>query len=77
MKTIRYPEKESWKEILARPVFETKSLEKHVQNILDFVKEEGDEGVRHFTKALDKVEIEDFLVSEDEFTEAEKMFPTN
>jgi histidinol dehydrogenase len=72
MKTIRYPEKESWKEILARPVFETKSLEKHVQNILDFVKEEGDEGVRHFTKALDKVEIEDFLVSEDEFTEAEK-----
>ena len=72
MKTIRYPEKVDWKEILARPVFETKSLEKHVQNILDFVKKDGDEAVRHFTKALDKVEIEDFLVSEDEFVEAEK-----
>jgi histidinol dehydrogenase len=72
MKTILYPEKESWKEMLARPVFETKSLEKHVQNILDLVRKDGDEAVQHFTKTLDKVEIEDFLVSEDEFIEAEK-----
>ncbi len=55
MKTIRYPEKAIWKEILARPVFETKSLERHVQNILNFVKKDGDEAVRHFTKTLDKV----------------------
>jgi hypothetical protein len=34
MKVIRYPEKSTWNEILARPVFETKSLERHVQNIL-------------------------------------------
>ncbi len=72
MKMIRYPERADWKAILARPVFETKSLEKHVQNILNFVKKDGDEAVRHFTKALDKVEIKDFLVSEDEFTESEK-----
>jgi len=72
MKTIRYPAKADWKEFLERPVFETKSLERHVQNILNFVKKEGDEAVRHFTKALDKAEIEDFLVSEDEFAEAEK-----
>ncbi|HXH69366.1 MAG TPA: histidinol dehydrogenase, partial [Pyrinomonadaceae bacterium] len=72
MKTIRYPEKATWKEILARPVFETKSLERHVQNILNFVKKDGDEAVRHFTKTHDKVEIKNFLVSEDEFAEAEK-----
>jgi histidinol dehydrogenase len=72
MKTIRYPEKADWKEILARPVFETKSLEKHVQNILDSVKNGGDEAVRDFTKTLDKVEIENFLVSSEEFIEAEK-----
>ncbi len=72
MKVIRYPEKATWKEILARPVFETKSLERHVQNILNFVKKDGDEAVRHFTKALDKVEIENFLVSEEEFDAAEK-----
>ncbi|MDQ6787509.1 MAG: histidinol dehydrogenase [Acidobacteriota bacterium] len=70
MKTIRYPEKSTWKEILARPAFETKSLERHVQNILNGVKKDGDEAVRHFTKALDDAEIEDFLVSETEFAEA-------
>ncbi|MDQ3711689.1 MAG: histidinol dehydrogenase [Acidobacteriota bacterium] len=72
MKTIRYPKKECWAEILARPVFETKSLERHVANILNFVKKDGDQAVRHFTKTLDLVEIADFLVSENEFAEAEK-----
>lgn len=72
MKTIRYPEKADWQTILARPAFETKSLDRHVQNILNFVEKDGDQAVRHFTKTLDKVEIENFLVSEGEFAEAEK-----
>jgi len=57
---------------LERPVFETKSLERHVQNILNGVKKDGDEAVRHFTKVLDSVELKDFQVSETEFDEAEK-----
>ncbi len=72
MKVIRYPEKAVWQEILERPAFETKSLDRHVQNILDFVQKDGDEAVRHFTKTLDRVEIENFLVSPEEFAEAEK-----
>jgi len=72
MKTICYPKKECWAEILARPGFETKSLERHVANILNFVKKDGDQAVRHFTKTLDLVEIADFLVSENEFAEAVK-----
>ncbi|MEJ7862672.1 MAG: histidinol dehydrogenase [Pyrinomonadaceae bacterium] len=72
MKIIRYPEKADRQEILARPVFEWKSLERHVRNILGFVKKDGDEAVRHFTKTLDQVEIEDFLVTKSEFAEAEK-----
>jgi len=71
MKVIRYPKKEKWREITARPIFETKSLERHVANILSFVKKDGDEAVRHFTKTLDRAEIADFLVSENEFAEAE------
>jgi histidinol dehydrogenase len=72
MQIIRYPEKKDWQEILARPAFETKSLERHVQNILNFVQKDGDEAVRHFTKTLDKVEIENFLAAPEEFAEAEK-----
>ncbi len=71
MKVIRYPEQAIWKEILARPAFETKSLERHVQNILNFVKRDGDEAVRHFTKTLDRAEIENFAVSDEEFADAE------
>ncbi len=72
MKTVRYPKKECWAGILARPVFETKSLERHVANILNFVKKDGDQAVRHFTKTLDRFEIADFLVSENEFAKAMK-----
>ena len=71
MKIIRYPKKEDWQEILARPVFETKSLERHVENILNGVKKDGDDAVRHFTKILDKVELDDFAVSKAEFAEAD------
>ena len=76
MKIIRYPKKEDWQEILARPVFETKSLERHVENILNGVKKDGDEAVRHFTKILDKVELDDFAVSEAEFAEADAQVST-
>ena len=72
MQVIRYPEKSAWQTLTARPAFETKSLERHVQNILNFVQKDGDEAVRHFTKTLDRVEIENFLASEAEFAEAEK-----
>ena len=71
MKIFRYPEKQDWQKILARPVFETKSLQRHVENILNGVKKDGDAAVRHFTKVLDKVELDDFAVTEDEFAEAE------
>jgi len=72
MQVIRYPEKSDWQTITARPAFETKSLDRHVQNILNFVQKDGDEAVRHFTKTLDRVEITNFLASEEEFAAAEK-----
>ena len=71
MKVIRYPKREIWQEILARPAFETKSLERHVQSILNGVKRDGDAALRHFTKTLDRAEVEDFAVSESEFVEAD------
>ncbi|MCY7348288.1 MAG: histidinol dehydrogenase [Pyrinomonadaceae bacterium] len=70
MQVIEYPEKAMWKEMLARPAFDTKSMERHVQNILNFVERDGDEAVRHFTKTLDRAEVENFAVSGEEFAEA-------
>ncbi|MGI8544672.1 MAG: histidinol dehydrogenase [Aridibacter sp.] len=71
MKIIKYPKKENWREILARPVFDTKKLEVIVSSVLDDVEKEGDSAVRRYTKQFDKVLLEDFVVSEKEFVEAE------
>jgi len=72
MKTILYPEKQTWKEILARPVFDTQKLETTVSAILEDVEKFGDSAVRRYTKQFDKVSLDDFLVSDAEFAEAEK-----
>lgn len=75
MKIIKYPKKESWREILARPVFDTRELEITVSNILDDIEKDGDSAVRRYTKQFDKVSLENFVVSEREFTEAEDRIP--
>jgi histidinol dehydrogenase len=73
MQIIRYPKKSEWKDIIARPTFETASLESIVSNILDDVKLNGDRALRRYTAQFDKAEIEDFAVSESEFEEAESL----
>lgn len=72
MKTISYPKKNTWNEILARPTLDTKFLERTVANILADVRQHGDEALKHCARHFDKVELNDFLVSESEFEEAEK-----
>jgi histidinol dehydrogenase len=77
MKIIRYPKKETWDAILARPVFDTKYLRQTVADILDEVKANGDDALRRFAKEFDKVELDDLLVSEQEFAGAEKQISAN
>jgi histidinol dehydrogenase len=73
MKIIKYPKRETWNALLARPAFDTKSLRQTVASILDEVKASGDAALRRFAKEFDKVELEDFLVTEEEFAEAEAL----
>jgi len=71
MQIIKYPKKEIWADILARPTLDTKFLERTVANILQDVKAHGDQALKHCARHFDKVELDDFLVSEAEFDEAE------
>lgn len=73
MKVIRYPEKSEWKELTTRPALDTKFLERAVANILQDVKNHGDEALKHCARQFDKVELDEFLVSEEEFAEAEDL----
>ncbi len=71
MQIITYPKKEIWSDILARPTLDTKFLERTVANILQDVKAHGDAALKHCARHFDKVELDEFLVSEAEFAEAE------
>jgi histidinol dehydrogenase len=75
MKVIRYPKKEDWAGILARPMIETRDLTATVSTILADVKANRDAALRKYTEQFDGVRIDEFLVLEDEFAEAEHLVP--
>jgi histidinol dehydrogenase len=71
MKVINYPPRENWAEIVKRPVLDRRFLERTVTNILNDVRENGDTALRHCALHFDKVALEVFEVSDEEFAEAE------
>lgn len=71
MRLIKYPTKETWKEILKRPTLDTGFLERTVANILSDVRKNGDAALRHCSMHFDKVEMCEFQVSHHEFAEAD------
>ena len=73
MQIIKYPARETWADLLKRPTIDTVFLERTVANILKDVRENGDSALRHCARHFDKVEMEEFLVTEDEFLEAESL----
>src|SRR6266542_1426254 len=70
MQVINNPDKKDWKVLLQRPYFDNRSVLESVQQILNAVKQHGDEAIRSFTKKFDGVELENFLVTEEEIKEA-------
>jgi histidinol dehydrogenase len=72
MNTIKYPNRNQWQELLKRPVMNVESLESTVNSILNDIKANGDAAIKKYTLQFDKVTIDDLLVTEQEFSEAEK-----
>jgi histidinol dehydrogenase len=72
MKTINYPNRYEWQELLRRPMMNVASLENTVNDVLNDVKANGDSAIKKYTLQFDKVTIENLLVTEQEFSEAEK-----
>ena len=63
MKTYKYPQRNEWKSITARPHIETERLNASVKKILDDVKTNGDEAVKAYEKEFDKVVLDTMAVS--------------
>lgn len=72
MKQYKFPQKESWQELIRRPVMDTYSLEATVQNILSDIKRNGDAAIKKFTLQFDKADIQNLQVSEAEIQDGVK-----
>jgi histidinol dehydrogenase len=73
MKIVRYPEKNSWTELLRRPVMDNQAVDSLVIPILENVRKHGDDALFEYTARFDKVTLSSLMVSADEFSEAERL----
>jgi len=73
MQVYKYPPREQWKELLARPTFDSTQLFETVQQVLDDVKQNGDKAVRTYTEKFDKVSLASFEVTKEEMAEADTL----
>jgi histidinol dehydrogenase len=72
MQLFRYPDKNEWPKILARPVLDDEQIEKSVRRILQDVKINGDVALKKYTKRFDGYLPDLLEISETEIEEAEK-----
>ncbi|WP_421919675.1 histidinol dehydrogenase [Marinifilum sp.] len=73
MQVIKYPEKQDWKNILSRPVFDVDELEGIVNQVFEEIKLDGDKALKKYTWMYDKIKVDDLLVSRQEIDEAEEL----
>ena len=69
---IKYenPARETWSEILKRPLFDVSELYGKVQSILNEIRKNGDSALKKYTFKFDGIELESLIVSEKEIEEA-------
>ncbi|MCL1937999.1 MAG: histidinol dehydrogenase [Candidatus Azobacteroides sp.] len=72
MQIIKYPHKEQWSEIIRRPAFNDVQLLASVREILYDIQKRGQEAIVEYARKFDKVSLDDFEVSEEEKSLANK-----
>ncbi|GHT69200.1 histidinol dehydrogenase [Bacteroidia bacterium] len=70
MQIIKYPPRDAWKDLIRRPVLDDARLSGVVREILDDVRQRGDEAVQMYEAKFDHVELKNLLLSEAEKAEA-------
>ncbi|MGP1435584.1 MAG: histidinol dehydrogenase [Phocaeicola sp.] len=73
MNIIVYPSKSEWKELTSRPSLNIEMLFNIVDEVLNYVKLEGDHAVKACEAKFDKVDLKTLAVTEDEIAEAENL----
>ena len=76
MKIYKYPNKDSWSEIIARPTFDNSQLRELVSGLLQDIKNGGDKVLKELEEKFDKCKLETLEVQQSEFDEALATIPT-
>lgn len=76
MKINTYPQKESWSELVKRPVLQREKLTELIADIFKEVEKNGDQALIDFNKKFDGAEIKNIKVSEEEIENAENLIGT-
>jgi len=72
MEIIINPSRSLWTGIVKRPVQDVTGLYKNVQDVLFEIKQNGREALKKYTLQFDGIYMENFEVTEEEFTKAKK-----
>jgi histidinol dehydrogenase len=72
MQVIKYPKREEWSQLLARPQIDVDELEEIVSQIFKEIKADGDAALRKYTWFYDRIRVGELEVSNSEFEEANK-----
>lgn len=73
MQIIKYPQRSEWTKILARPLFDTSSLNKTVSDVLSDIKDRGDEAIFEYEEKFDKVKLASLEVPQEELAQSENL----
>lgn len=73
MKSIELPELKTWADLCQRPTIDLDQLNSNVMEILNTVREKGDEALMNYALAYDKVSLSNLIVTEKEITDASKL----
>jgi histidinol dehydrogenase len=77
MQVIKFPSREEWASLLARPQYDSTTLYESVQKVLDNVREHGDKAVKDYTKQFDDASPANLEVTKEEMAEAEALVSDN
>ncbi len=66
MKLLINPSKKDWPSILQRPVLDAQNLMPKVQEVLDNIREKGDEAVKSYTLNFDQVKLDSLQLSDEQ-----------
>ena len=70
MEVVKYPSKETWASVVARPDNDNEEVFATVKSILNEIKEERDAAVRKFSEKFDNVKVDNLQVSQKEILDA-------